>query len=130
MKIYSDAVGTDDEFSRTLAMKKILGYTDADIKENYENLIKESMLKELAEYYKGQIAEHKGLAGWEPPIKFKDEEDKDEKELEGKGADDEESKESEGSEDEENNEEGNNAEEKEDNEEGNEESAAPTFGLK
>ena len=130
MKIYSDAVGTDDEFSRTLAMKKILGYTDADIKENYENLIKESMLKELAEYYKGQIAEHKGLAGWEPPIKFKDEEDKDEKELEGKGADDEENKEGEGSKDEENNEEGNNTEEKEGNEEGNEESAAPTFGLK
>lgn len=84
MKIYSDAVGTDDEFSRTLAMKKYLGFTDADIKENYENLIKEAMLKELSEYYKGQIAEHKGLAGWEPPIKFKDQEDKEQKELEGK----------------------------------------------
>ena len=38
---------------------------------------KSKMMAELREFYGSQVAEHKGLAGWEPPIKFKDEAEKD-----------------------------------------------------
>lgn len=71
MNIYKASLGDNSEFSKIMMMKKYLGMTDAEVKENYENLIKESMLTELGEYYKGQVAEKKGLVGWENPIKFR-----------------------------------------------------------
>lgn len=71
MNIYKASLGDDNDFSKMTMMKKYLGMSEAEIKENYENLIKEKMLNELKEYYGGQVAEKKGLAGWETPIQFK-----------------------------------------------------------
>lgn len=76
MTIYKNALGDNEEFAPELAMKKFLGFTDADIEENYKYLIKSKMMAELRDFYGSQVAEHKGLAGWEPPIKYKDQEDK------------------------------------------------------
>lgn len=76
MNIYKSALGDNEEFAPELAMKKFLGFTDADIEENYKYLIKSKMMAELRDFYGSQVAEHKGLAGWEPPIKYKDQEDK------------------------------------------------------
>jgi len=38
------AIVDNDEFSKTLAMKKILGYSDADIEQNFADLIKEKCI--------------------------------------------------------------------------------------
>ena len=78
MEIYKTSLGDDKEISKIIGMKKYLGFSDAEIKENYENLIKEKMLTELAEFYGGQVAEKHGLAGYENPIPFKDDVKKDE----------------------------------------------------
>ena len=72
MNIYKTSLGDDKEISKILGMKKYLGFSEAEVVENYKNLIIEKMMTELAEYYGGQVAEKHGLEGWEPPIKFKD----------------------------------------------------------
>ena len=51
-----------------------------DIEENYKNLIKEKQLTELTDFFGGQVSEKKGLAGWDPPIKFKADYDAENKE--------------------------------------------------
>lgn len=80
MDIYNKALGDDKEFSKINAMKKYLGYSDDDIEENYKNLIKEKQLTEFTDYIGGQVSEKKGLAGWDPPIKFKADYDAENKE--------------------------------------------------
>src|SRR5574344_63010 len=64
MEIYKSALGDDSEFSKITMMKKYLGMSDAEVKENYENIIKEKMLSQLSEFYSSQVAERKGLAEW------------------------------------------------------------------
>ena len=76
MSIYKNALGDNEEFSKTTAMKKLLGFSDAEIKENFENLIKEKMINAYGDYMSEQVAEHKGLAGFDITVKFKDEADK------------------------------------------------------
>lgn len=88
MEIYKTSLGDDKEISKITGMKKYLGFSDAEIKENYENLIREKMLTELAEFYGGQVAEHKGLAGYENPIPFKDDAEKEAKEGSGASTND------------------------------------------
>jgi len=51
MNIYKAALGDNEEFAPALAMKKYLGFSDADIRENYEWLIKDKMMAELREFY-------------------------------------------------------------------------------
>lgn len=68
MNIYNASLGDDKEISKISGMKKYLGFSDAEIKQNFENLIKEKMLTELSEYYGGQVAEKHGLAGYDVPI--------------------------------------------------------------
>jgi hypothetical protein len=46
-----------DELSKTLAMKKYLGYTDEEILENNKELVKEAMFNAALEFYAGKIAE-------------------------------------------------------------------------
>ena len=46
-----------DELSKTLAMKKYLGYTDEEILENNKELVKEAMFNSALEFYAGKIAE-------------------------------------------------------------------------
>ena len=88
MAIYKASLGDDNDFSKITMMKKYLKMSDTEIKENYENLIKQKMLNELAEFYGGKVAEKGGLEGWDAPIKYKDDvkaedEDKEEKKEEG-----------------------------------------------
>lgn len=50
-------VADRDELSKTLAMKKYLGYTDEEILENNKELVKEAMFNAALEFYAGKIAE-------------------------------------------------------------------------
>lgn len=132
MNIYKASLGDDSDFSKSLMMKKYLGMSDADIKENYENLIKEKMINELKEYYGGQVAEKKGLDGWETPIQFKSDADAErKKDSAGNSNKEEDNKENDtDSGNEEANSEDNNADENsEPTEEEPKEAPAPTFGL-
>ena len=45
MAVYKAALGDDNEFSRITAMKKYLGFTDAEVKENFMNVIEKASLK-------------------------------------------------------------------------------------
>ena len=125
MNIYKTSLGDDKEISKILGMKKYLGFSDAEVDENYRNLIREKMMTELAEYYGGQVAEKHGLAGWEPPIKFKD----DEKKSDEESSDDDETSGSEDENSEENSEEASQEESSAPEEPEKKESPEPTFGL-
>ena len=50
-------VADRDELSKTLAMKKYLGYTDEEILENNKELVKEAMFNAALEFYAGKISE-------------------------------------------------------------------------
>lgn len=66
------AIIDNEEFSKITAMKKILGYSDADIEENFKNLIKEKCLTELGEYWSGKINSEGPAGKWNvPPIPIK-----------------------------------------------------------
>lgn len=69
MNIYK-AVADEDLMSKSIAMKKYLGFSEDEVKENFMGLIKEKMITELGEFYSNQISEKGGLAGWESPIPF------------------------------------------------------------
>ena len=72
------AIIDNEEFSKITAMKKILGYSDADIEENFKNLIKEKCLTELGEYWSGKMTEAGPAGIWDvPPIPIKGISDKD-----------------------------------------------------
>lgn len=78
------AIIDNEEFSKITAMKKILGYSDADIEENFKNLIKEKCLIELGEYWSGKINSEGPAGKWDvPPIPIKGISDKDEDEDSG-----------------------------------------------
>lgn len=131
MNIYKASLGDDKEISKISGMKKYLGFSDAEIKQNFENLIKEKMLTELAEYYSGQVAEKHGLAGYDAPIEYKDDVEK----AQGGGADEEKTEEGgeESSGTDEGSTEGSEGEEAEQEEapeeEEKKEAPPPTFGL-
>jgi len=136
MNIYKAALGDDKEFSKITLMKKYLGMSDEEIKQNFKNLIDEKMFTELADYYGGQVAEKKGIAGYEPNLKFRaDVEAEQKKEAGGEdaeGSDDGEdgSELSKEGEDESAGDEETNAESpEEDIEEPKKEAPEPTFGL-
>lgn len=83
------AIIDNEEFSKITAMKKILGYSDADIDENFKNLAKEKCLTQLAEYWSGKI-DSEGPAGEydKPPMPIKGISDKDEPEADESGDED------------------------------------------
>lgn len=104
------AVVDQEEFSKTIAMKKLLGMTDDEIDENFRSLIKEKMQIQLADWYADKI-NSEGPAVYDPPIKIKGEEKSENEEPS----------------DEENNEDDseNESTSTEDNKEGTEENSAP-----
>lgn len=51
------AVSENDEFSKTVAMKKILRMTDEEIEENFIGLIKEKQWTAIADFYADKISE-------------------------------------------------------------------------
>lgn len=133
MNIYKIALGDNDEFSKSIAMKKFLHMTDEEVRENYESLIKEKMLNELGEYYAGQVAEKKGLAGWNVPIQFKSDADEELKKTTGSSDDsksDSSDEATDGGEDADGGgDESDDSEETTDSSDAPEEPAEPTFGL-
>lgn len=69
METYA-TIADRDELSKMMAMKKILGYSDSEIEENYKNLIKEAQLVKLAEYYAEKLNED-GPATFDCPVPIK-----------------------------------------------------------
>lgn len=66
------AIIDNEEFSKITAMKKILGYSDADVEENFKNLAKEKCLTELAEYWSGKVNSEGPTGEYSnPPIPIK-----------------------------------------------------------
>lgn len=64
------AIVDQEEFSKILAMKKILGMTDDEIEENFKSLIKEKQLVQLAEFYSEKL-NSEGPATFDSPIPIK-----------------------------------------------------------
>lgn len=64
------AIADKSELSKIVAMKKILGYSDSDVEENYKNLIKEGQMVALSEFYAEKLKEE-GPTVFNPPIKIK-----------------------------------------------------------
>lgn len=66
------AIVDNEEFSKMTAMKKILGYSDADVEENFKNLAKEKCLTEVAEYWSGKVSSEGPAGEYDiPPIPIK-----------------------------------------------------------
>ena len=86
MDTYS-AIVDHEEFSKILAMKKILGYTDAEIEENFRELTREKQLVMLGDYYADQL-NSEGPAVFDSPIPIKGKEEKMEPDEEDKGDED------------------------------------------
>lgn len=125
MNIYKSVVD-QEEFSKIVAMKKFLGYSDADVEENFRCLIEEKQRTQLAEWY-GEQLNSEGPAVFDSPVAIKGKTNTGEEEAkpEGEGGegDSGEGKEGEGAE----GEEGGEGEEEE--EKKNEPPPPATFGL-
>ena len=98
------AVVDNEEFSKTLAMKKILGYSDSDIEENYRALIKDACINAVSEFWSGKVSEGPLGEFSKPPIPIKGFEDPVKAAIEGKNEEGESEEGSEGKEGEEDNE--------------------------
>lgn len=122
MNIY-DSVAEHDEFSKIIAMKKLLGMSDAEIEQNFNNIIKEKQLISLADYFSEQISEDNPPVDYKSQIRLKNDL-KAEQPKSDEGS-------SEGSEDEEGSEgdEVESGEPEEKKETPKKEAPAPTFGL-
>lgn len=95
------AIVDNDEFSKTLAMKKILGYSDADIEQNFADLIKEKCITQVADYWSGKVgSDGPGGIYSKPPIPINGVKDDEETSDENKEDNEEESSEEESSEEE------------------------------
>jgi predicted DNA-binding transcriptional regulator AlpA len=68
-KLYSD----NDEMSKSLAMKKCLGWTDAEIDQNFKDLIKDKQLVAIAEYFSELISDENPPVDYKSPIRLKNE---------------------------------------------------------
>ena len=81
-----------EEFSKIIAMKKILKMTDEEIDENFKNLIKEKQLVQLADYYANKISDENRPLDYKSPIRLsgvdgETEEGSDEEKTENSGID-------------------------------------------
>jgi hypothetical protein len=60
----------NEEFSKTIAMKKILKMTDDEIDENFHALIKEKQLVALADYFADKISDENKPLDYKSPIRL------------------------------------------------------------
>lgn len=70
MSIYKSFVD-QDEISKIICMKKYLGWTDAEIEENFKMLVKEKQLVAIADWLADKISDENPPVGYESPIKLK-----------------------------------------------------------
>lgn len=68
-KLYSD----HDEMSKSLAMKKCLGWTDAEIDQNFKDLIKDKQLVAIADYFSELVSAENPPVDYKSPIRLKNE---------------------------------------------------------
>lgn len=78
-KAYTD----NDEMSKSLAMKNILGWSDDQIKENFMALIKDKQMVAVADYFAEKISDENAPVDFKSPIKLKSDVEKKEKILQG-----------------------------------------------
>lgn len=83
MTTYS-LVADREELSKITAMKTLLGYTDADVEENYTNLLKEGMLTKKVEWAQNQ-ADEKGFADKKLPVPLDGDEPSEDEDEGGEG---------------------------------------------
>ena len=69
---YDTLTQSHDEFSKMMAMKDILHMTEEEIKQNYDNLVKEGMLMKKIEWAQDQLGE-RGPIDDELPVPLKGE---------------------------------------------------------
>lgn len=70
MAIYKAYVD-NDEMSKSLAMKKCLGWTDAQIKENFEYLFKDKQMVAIADLFGEMVSADNPPVDFKSPIKLK-----------------------------------------------------------
>ena len=70
MAIYKSFVD-QDELSKIVCMKKYLGFTDAEVDENFRMLAKEKQLVAIADWLADKISDDNPPVGYESPIKLK-----------------------------------------------------------
>ena len=78
MSIYKSFVD-QDELSKIVCMKKYLGFTDAEVEENFRMLAKEKQLVAIADWLADKISDENPPVGYESPIKLKSDLDAEEK---------------------------------------------------
>ena len=78
MSIYQSFVD-QDELSKIVCMKKYLGFTDAEVEENFKMLAKEKQLVAIADWLADKISDENPPVGYESPIKLKSDLDAEEK---------------------------------------------------
>ena len=72
----------NDEMSKSLAMKNVLGWTDEQIQENYMGLIKDKQWIVIADYYGEKVSDDNPPVDIKPPIKLKKDLDEENKPFE------------------------------------------------
>jgi len=70
MSIYK-SFKDNDEISKLLVMKNYLGWTDEQIKDNFNLLIKEKQLIAIADYFAEKISDENPPVDFKSPIKLK-----------------------------------------------------------
>lgn len=68
-KLYAE----NDEMSKSLAMKKCLGWTDAEIDQNFKDLIKDKQLVAIADYFGELVSADNPPVDYKSPIRLKNE---------------------------------------------------------
>ena len=74
-KAYTD----NDEMSKSIAMKKVLGWSDEEIDENFTGLMKDKQLVAVAEFFGDQVSEENPPVDYKSPIRLKKDLEKTEK---------------------------------------------------
>lgn len=90
MAIYK-SYAENDEMSKSLAMKKYLGWTDEDIKENFEALIADKQRVAIADYFGELVSAENPPVDYKSPIKLKNDVEEVEKTFQTEGSKSEES---------------------------------------
>lgn len=68
----------NDEMSRSLAMKNVLGWTDEQINENFLSLIKDKQMVAVADYFADQVSDENPPVDIKSPVRLKKAVDKEE----------------------------------------------------
>lgn len=124
-KAYTD----NDEMSKSLAMKNVLGWSDEEIKENFMSLIKDKQMVAVADYYADKISDENAPVDFKSPIKLKSDVDKEEKVFTGDAGSSDEGGSSDGDEESSGGDEEASSDEEESAEDEGKPAETPTFGL-